>query len=591
MLCWCLLNFSFARDYYVSPKGNDDHDGTANKPWKTLAHALSVVPEDQNHTIHLSSGTFTESRQCRIKSGINVIGAGINKTTIQGRGELYGAGNPFEVVNQNLIRIDGNNIKVGKFTIEGESKKLGGGVFCRYSENVEIYEINIRQAHANAVWVRDSRNVYVHDIEAYDCSWSSSGWASGAIHYGGSENVVFERVKVEEIEQRSGSVGGGNAFKALGEGPLVRVKFIECEAKVNWYGTWQNGKAKNISLEIESSPAFECEVINSSFNASVSLVGDNTQSSGDYDYTIRFAGNVINNEAGSNTLELGFGDAIVEENYFNCKNGGYGIKNWGEASVTMRNWEIRNNIFWLRSSGWPTTIVGSRGGIQGMNFTNNTIHLTGPPTAIITVYGNPNNSGDINISNNIFFRNDRSNVETDPEEDWLIFARQNEGYHSVSDARIKDNIFFNFPETSTPETNVVENVGNEFKDPGLRLSGSKPFPYYEPRNISLANVKKAGAKYTFKGSQVEPGTNPPRENQSRYEAGNFGYPNPANRQLYFTEEFDQGTVTILDLNGSVKINAAVKTNRPLNIESLLPGMYLLKFSTEGQSFYQRIIKE
>lgn len=491
--------YTYAADYYVSPNGNDSYgDGSSGNPWRSLELACRRVAANSGHRIILAAGTYTENAQCVIPGGVTVLGAGVDQTVITGSYALLGRGNPFNVINQNVIRIGGDNVKIGGFTIDGKSKSVGGGIYIRSVSNVEVFNVKVNQVHASAVWVVNSSNIYVHDVDVYDCSWSSSGWASGAVHYGSCENVTFERVNVKEVQQRNGSEGGGNAFKALGGGSISRVRFIECDAEVYWYGTWQDGRAKNISLEFESVNVYGCEVVNSTFNASVSLVGfgDTPQrDAGGYEYSVRFAGNVITNTAGSNTLELALPYSVVENNYFDNKAGGYGIKNWN-SNTAGRNWIVRNNVFWMQSSGWPTSVIGSRGGVSNLEFYNNTVHFTGPFTAVIAGYG-PGQTSNLVLDRNIFIRTGNGYAQTEPARDMFIYARQSEGYHPVNGVTVRNNIFYNFPENYEGPVSGVNSSGNRREDPQLNMSGARPFPYYDPRDQSLANSLQAGAKFSY----------------------------------------------------------------------------------------------
>lgn len=584
-----LLSISLlqGRDYHVNPNGNDGNDGSSQRPWKTLRHACSQVPASQGHTIILSAGTFVESGQCYVPAGVTLKGAGIDKTILTGTGSLLGRGNPFELTDQHILRISGNNISVSNFSIDGRDKSVGGGIYCRNASSIEISNIKVSKVHAGAVWVLESQDVYVHDIEAQDCSWSSSGWASGAIHYGKCEDVTFERVNVQEVQQRNGSEGGGNAFKALGGGVLTRVKFIECSAEVYWYGTWQDGKAKNISLEFESVYAYGCEVLNCYFNASVSLVGDGKSpqpDAGGEPYSVRFAGNTIINTAGSNTLELALPESLIENNYFDNKAGGYGIKNWN-ANTPGKSWIVRNNVFWMQSSGWPTCVVGSRGGVQDLTFTNNTVHLTGPHIAVIAVYG-PRNSGSIRISKNIIFRTREASSSTEPGEDLMLYVKPSEGYHPISNMEVQQNIFYNFPEKVDGDVSNLRVLLNENRNPQLKMAGKKPFPFYDPKPLSPASLGEVGASF-ISNQDINTSFQPVPEPENAL----ILHPNPLTQPCTVAETLGKGELLLVDLQGKRIFSGTVSGGDRINLPVLPRGMYLATFHVEqeGKQYYQKLI--
>lgn len=49
-------------DFYVSPAGNDNNDGSKLKPWATITHAARALsPGGKGATVHVASGTYTAS--------------------------------------------------------------------------------------------------------------------------------------------------------------------------------------------------------------------------------------------------------------------------------------------------------------------------------------------------------------------------------------------------------------------------------------------------------------------------------------------------------------------------------------------------
>lgn len=54
-------------DYYVTTSGSDRNPGTQSAPWRTIAHAASVV--SAGSTVHVQPGTYTESEITVSQSG------------------------------------------------------------------------------------------------------------------------------------------------------------------------------------------------------------------------------------------------------------------------------------------------------------------------------------------------------------------------------------------------------------------------------------------------------------------------------------------------------------------------------------------
>src|SRR6185369_13011784 len=80
---------SAATTFYVSPSGNDASNRSAATPWKTLKYAVTKTPANQDYTIMLSEGTFIENGLVEVPLGVNIIGAGIDKTIIKAASSFY----------------------------------------------------------------------------------------------------------------------------------------------------------------------------------------------------------------------------------------------------------------------------------------------------------------------------------------------------------------------------------------------------------------------------------------------------------------------------------------------------------------------
>ena len=67
VLSFFLINEGFATTYYVSPSGDDDADGSASAPFKTLVKAASVV--NAGDTVLVSGDTYSEDEITLVASG------------------------------------------------------------------------------------------------------------------------------------------------------------------------------------------------------------------------------------------------------------------------------------------------------------------------------------------------------------------------------------------------------------------------------------------------------------------------------------------------------------------------------------------
>lgn len=497
-----LFSFSFvnATDFYVSINGNDNAgNGTAVNPWRTLRHAVTRVAPSQGHRIILSAGTFVESGRVDLPEGVSLIGAGKGVTTITANSGFYRSYYSGFDHNLFLLKLSGGDQILKGFTLDGANKNIYGGISVTYATDVEIFDIKIQGFYFCGLWLWDVRNSSFHDSETYDNSWSSSGWGGGGIHIYKLYDFSFYNLHLKEVAQREGTKGGGVAIKALGPGSdnvCENVRIENCDVDVHPYGPWNNGQAPNISIEFWNVDTKNCVISNSIIRQHISLVSINDQQNApmpEGEYRFRIVDNDLIS-VGSYPIEISMNNIEVGHNYIDAAWTGYGIANWERRGTLYENWYIHHNVFTKIASGWPSSVIQSRGGLKNLQFVNNTIHLEGPPVGIYAPYG-PNVSQDITIANNIFLRTNLHDPYTEPAEDWLIYPRTNEGIHRIENVAITDNIFHGFPQKLSTYISGLTQSGNQTVDPQLNLTGEAPFPFYEPKEGSIANILRAGARY------------------------------------------------------------------------------------------------
>src|SRR5688572_14125064 len=129
---------AFATVYYVSTSGNDaGGNGSSASPWRTLAFAVTKVAANQGHVIKLSAGTFVESKQFNVPPGVSVEGAGIDQTIIKAASSFYFyPADPGFATEKFLIALSSGSATNGNqslknFTVDGDAKKLHGGIYVR----------------------------------------------------------------------------------------------------------------------------------------------------------------------------------------------------------------------------------------------------------------------------------------------------------------------------------------------------------------------------------------------------------------------------------------------------------------------------
>jgi hypothetical protein len=205
------LNCAFATDYYVSTTGNDaSGTGTQANPWRSLRVACTKVAANQGHNIILSAGTFVET-QIKVPTGVNIIGAGIDVTIIKSDPSFYyypaspGFSNDKFLILLNSSSFTPGNQSLKNFTVDGDGKKLHGGIHVKFRTNVLIEGVKVQFANFSGIWLFDVKDSKLLNVQLKDCAWGSSAWASGALNLASLERVELDRVFVDEGTGFSGS--------------------------------------------------------------------------------------------------------------------------------------------------------------------------------------------------------------------------------------------------------------------------------------------------------------------------------------------------------------------------------------------------
>ena len=164
---------SFGIHYYVAPNGNDSNNGSAGSPWRTLAHAASVVVPWT--VVHVAPGTYPESLTitasgtatapiCFIsdqKWAAKVIGDGSTNWAVRADGDYVDVVG-FDVTNKSVdghegIETSGDHIQIAENHVHDIPAGLCAG---------GLGGAGIMVGNIHAVDVDSVANV-VHDIGDY----------------------------------------------------------------------------------------------------------------------------------------------------------------------------------------------------------------------------------------------------------------------------------------------------------------------------------------------------------------------------------------------------------------------------------------
>ena len=125
--------------YYIDPNGNDAGTGTASSPWKSLYKACSAVSGNGN-IIHVRTGTYTETQQAVVATGVSIEGEGAVTTIIKHR---YANSAYFEGA---VLLSGGSNTAqhISNLTLDGDNLTGLQAIAVYARSNVSIYNCVVK---------------------------------------------------------------------------------------------------------------------------------------------------------------------------------------------------------------------------------------------------------------------------------------------------------------------------------------------------------------------------------------------------------------------------------------------------------------
>ena len=434
--------------FYVDPAGSDAGDGSATRPWRTLAKACASVPSNAGATIVMRAGTYVESATCNLPPKTNLQGAGGRNgaTTIRGSADplvsLVNASASGNVQTVSAIRLDGQNRTAGTLGMRVQNVRgltisdmlsegfrgtaAGGALDLNQVWNCEVKNSTFRNGAgifsnfaSGTLGIRNATDCVVHDIIAYD--------DKALAIKGGWVNDTLTNVEFYNVHATTGS-------------PVIVTPTVSWPA---------------ISFEMNEMDVTNVTIRNSYFNATLSLTNQQlgvVLPSGQWHYKIynNFFDIAPSAQTGGNlqyALELDQHSSEVHHNYFR---GGVGPISNFETDAKRGN-SIHHNVF-DNQENWAG-IMRFRGGLFDTEFYKNTfVARTNSFSAIFSLNEMVQNSNP-RINGNIF-------MSTQPLGD--VFGS------SLSSAAIDQNVFYQLPPKGTNARTV---------NPQLPLSGGFPAAY------------------------------------------------------------------------------------------------------------------
>jgi hypothetical protein len=215
---------------WVSNQGDDDNPGTADRPWRTTAHAVAEAP--QGATILLRKGTYLPFTVTR--PGLTIASAPGEHATIKGRDK-----------ERDVVLITADDVTVTDLTVTGcvpepnpnvnDDGDHGSGIRIDAADGVTVRDVIVRDSHGTnaaglpvgcyGVLATQSRDLLVTSSEIFHNG-------AGIQVTGGGKGVVVEDNEVHDqdvIVQNSadelddfGGHGLGATFITDKPGPVFR---------------------------------------------------------------------------------------------------------------------------------------------------------------------------------------------------------------------------------------------------------------------------------------------------------------------------------------------------------------------------------
>jgi hypothetical protein len=459
--------------YYVSPTGSDTNNGlSTNTAWKTLSHACGQVPAG-NHSIQLAAGTYQETAQSLPKAGVKIVGAGragANKTTIKAPtswdysssgcmgdalGDPKGVGYIIDASNQSNVSI--SNIEF----VNEPADKANGAIYAKFGSNLTIDNVGVISFRFAGVFIRE------RDRSAVVNSYFFSSGANVLCDASNMGNLTTHYITNTEIHH--------NEFGGRGYGYRGRS-----QENVKIYGNvfnMANDGSSQFDIEIAHELEYGVDIFSNEFHGTVSVprMGDqaNPNSKG-YSYTIRIHDNTSYAsyaiEGSRNHLEVDHNMFYSNENFDGRIFTDYGVNTNGPV------W-IHHNVAESVDLGF----IYKRGSASNFYVYNNTVYsnVTNKPENTLLRFFDVYTATGNNwvVRNNIFVNQSNGN--------WVLLGSDGQISNMAMDNNVYQGDFSEIPD-------------NNFNSaPGLKLSGAKPYPFYDAASDASFVVNK--------GVEVNPG--------------------------------------------------------------------------------------
>lgn len=372
--------------YYVSPEGSDaigEGEGTAKKPWKSMAYACTQVPEGRGATIHLAPGPYMETAACSLPANTSLKGAGKNKTILYSAlyHDMQGSGWNYDEHSFLIQARNTSHITISDLSLVGKmdnGRKAHAGLFIHEADNVLVHHIDVREFELTGIWAANISSSHFYESTFYNTGYANQAGSSGAIKLGDIFDSSFHDLVIKDTLGADGidTMRYGWTDNPYRQFPgqdyyvdIVRTEFYNLDIDVRQNGSWGAGQP-GIAIELWSADVHEVDIHHNRFSDNLSLAATNKdgQTKTARVHHNEFIADPVSPAAYTYAIEASLDYIEVDHNYF--KNGYYPIADF--SGHIRKGLNIHHNVFDQLEG---LDVIHINGGLKDAVFHNNIVTL------------------------------------------------------------------------------------------------------------------------------------------------------------------------------------------------------------------------
>lgn len=470
VLCLVLLaaGAACALTYHVSLDGidSDTRDGrSATNAWRTLAYACERTSSARD-TVRVGAGSFVETRPSVLHDSMTVLGLDTARTRVSGAGSWTIGADARLVDNNRSSYIISAHSRSGvtvsgiSFSSADTTRRLHGALWFFACTGVTIRDCAFTEFYWNGTCLLQSGGIDLHHCRYHNAAQQKDQWTGG--------QILVRWIRDSDIHDNviTRDKGEGYGYKAQDAGH--RNVQIRNNSIMGHY----------FAIESAHDQEYELDIHHNEFDGCVSVPkwegGPQTLPAGTR-FAVRIHHNLMHDSYG---IEGPRNHLVIDSNYvFITKTGGR-FYTQHLTSVCLGPVSIHHNVIVNIDRGFVW--AHNAGKAHGFIIEHNTVYCADAGSRTESVLAIPDTASNWILRNNIIVAHDAQ-----PR------ALYNSAAKGAAVVRAEGNVLINV--SGAPS-------GNWSQDPGLRLSGDIPHPYYAPAsNASFVVDRGVDAGYAYDG--------------------------------------------------------------------------------------------